>query len=237
MGFMWEGSTGERAVQLLKGLPQGTVVDTVDLAARLDVKPGALHQLLANAVKLRMVVKVHIRGHYCVGWRLGPGGDSVTIERRLPQTPLTEAELARRRAITERRKQRGDAKRTTTSHVEAKFAANLPAWLCSAVAPARRGRRAGPTIAHARPASYLARWHVLYRDERGQVHGDIQVQAVHADLGVIDAWCPARGGIDRFTIAGFARVADAETGERVDVQAWLEAPPRARKRKLASAEI
>jgi hypothetical protein len=84
-----------------------------------------------------------------------------------------------------------------------------------------------------RPAKYLARWHVLYRDERGQVHGDIQVQAVHADLGVIDAWCPARGGVDRFTIAGLARVADAETGARIDLEAWLRRPHRAAVRSAA----
>ena len=110
MGFLWEGSTGARAVQLLKELPQGTVIDTNDFAARLEVKPGALHQLLANAVNLRLIKKMHIRGHHCVGWKLGPGNDSVTIERRKPQAPPTPAEIARRRAATERRRRRADAR-------------------------------------------------------------------------------------------------------------------------------
>ncbi|MGN6528467.1 MAG: hypothetical protein ACTHL8_18920 [Burkholderiaceae bacterium] len=82
MGFMWEGSTGSRALAILKGLPQGTALTTADLAARLGVKPRALHQLLAHALQLRLIAKVRRRGVVSVSWRIGPGNVSATVERR-----------------------------------------------------------------------------------------------------------------------------------------------------------
>jgi hypothetical protein len=96
-----------------------------------------------------------------------------------------------------------------------------PAWLGGFAA---RGdcRAAEPERARApRPASYLARWHVLYRDDRGQVHCEIQVQCVDADLGIIDAWCEARSGMDRFALSGFARVVDDKSGQKIDLAEWL----------------
>ena len=105
MGFLWEDSTGARAVKWLREKEQGFVVDTITFAEALNVKPGALHQLLANAVKLRYIKKVYGRGP-CVGWKLGAAGDSVTIERRKAAQPASAEELARRRAASARRRQR-----------------------------------------------------------------------------------------------------------------------------------
>ncbi len=117
MGFMWEGSTGARAVQLLKELPQGTVIFTPQFAAMLEVKAGALHQLLANAVKLRLVKKIRGRGP-CIGWAIGGGNDSATIERRrAPRPQPTAEEIERREAAAQRRRTR-----------EAEKAAALPAF-------------------------------------------------------------------------------------------------------------
>jgi len=107
MGFLWEDSTGARAVRWLREKEQGFVVDTITFAQALEVKPGALHQLLANAVKLRYIKKVYGRGP-CVGWKLGAAGDSVTIERRKSSAPASAEELARRRAASARRRQRAD---------------------------------------------------------------------------------------------------------------------------------
>ena len=104
MGFMVEGSTGARAVAMLKGLPQGTIIDTPEFAMALEVKPGALHQLLANAVKLRLIKKVRRRGSPCMGWALGAGNEGTTIEpRRVPPAPPTAAEIERRQRAEERR--------------------------------------------------------------------------------------------------------------------------------------
>ncbi len=104
MGFIVEGSTGYRALQVFRGLPQGTVLYTLDLASRLSVKPGALHQLLVNAVKLRMIRKLHRRGIAQIGWTLGPGNESATIERRSPKATASEEEVELRRAHVERRR-------------------------------------------------------------------------------------------------------------------------------------
>lgn len=107
MGFMVEGSTGARAVAMLKAMPQGTIIETPDFAMALSVKPGALHQLLANAVKLRLIKKVRTRGSPCIGWALGAGNVGTTIEpRRAPAMPPSLEDLARRQLAEQRRQQR-----------------------------------------------------------------------------------------------------------------------------------
>lgn len=111
MGFLWEDSTGARAVKFLRDKEQGTELETSDFAAALGVKAGALYQLLANAVKLRYIKKVRGPGQ-SIRWKLGPGGDSVTIERRRTEATLTAAELERRRAANTLRRQRAEARRT-----------------------------------------------------------------------------------------------------------------------------
>ena len=73
MGFLWEGSTGARAVQLLRTMPPGTVMLTPDLAKALGAKQTLLHQLLANAVSLRLIKKVRVEGSAFSGWKLGAG--------------------------------------------------------------------------------------------------------------------------------------------------------------------
>jgi hypothetical protein len=227
MGFLWEGSTGARAVKYLRSREQGTELETNDLAAALDVKAGALYQLLANAVRLRFIRKVPGPGQ-SIRWKLGAAGDSVTIERRPSAASLSLREIERRRATNEVRRRRSAAMREAESSVrsgrrDAVDPSAVATWvggLSAELQPVLRAHLAKQQCR--RPAKYLARWHVLYRDERGQVHGDIQVQAVHADLGVVDAWCPARGGVDRLELSGFARISDADSGERLNLQAWLE---------------
>jgi len=240
VGFLWEDSTGARAVKFLREHEQGFVIDSVPFATALGVKPGALHQLLDNALKLRFVKKVYGRGR-CVGWKLGAAGDSVTIERRKARTPLSDAEIARRRAAREAR--RRETRRESVPEPVVYSGAAEPdatlltlAWLGGTAPNGVRGALLPARGRSSRPASYLARWRVLYRDERGQVHGDVQVQAVHAELGVIDAWCETRGGVDRFSLSGLTRVVDADSGRPVDVQKWVGKPQRLRSCKLAGAE-
>ncbi|HEX7637962.1 MAG TPA: hypothetical protein VF457_06155 [Burkholderiaceae bacterium] len=86
MGHLWEGSTGARALAILRELPQGTIIRTPDFAPLLGVSARALHQLLANSVRLRLIKKVRRRGWNSVGWALGAGNDSANIERRRPPT-------------------------------------------------------------------------------------------------------------------------------------------------------
>lgn len=132
MGFMVEGSTSARAVAMLKALPQGTIIDTPDFAAALSVKPGALHQLLANAVKLRLIKKVRTRGSPFIGWALGAGNVGVTIEpKREPAPPPTTEELDRRRAAELRRQQRAAS---APPAAPAKYGANWPPGFVSTFA-------------------------------------------------------------------------------------------------------
>lgn len=87
MGFLWQGSTGARAVEILRGLPIGTGIATPEFAEMLGVRAQALHQLLANAVGLRLIKKV--RGGHCIIWKIGAGNDSANIEvRRAPKAVL-----------------------------------------------------------------------------------------------------------------------------------------------------
>lgn len=81
-GFIWSGSKGAQAVEHLRSCEMGTVIESPTFAAILKVDPRALHQLLENAVKLRMLKKVRVPGRTCVGWTLGAGKIGATIERR-----------------------------------------------------------------------------------------------------------------------------------------------------------
>jgi hypothetical protein len=104
LGFMVEGSTGARAVAMLKGMPQGTIIDTPEFAMLLAVKPGALHQLLDNAVKLRLIKKIRRRGSPCIGWALGAGNESAIIVPRRIKVPLSHEEIELQLARAERRR-------------------------------------------------------------------------------------------------------------------------------------
>lgn len=107
---MVEGSTGARAVAMLKGMPQGTVLGSAAFALLLQVRQAALYQLLANAVKLGLIKKVHTRGSSVVGWRLGPGNDSATLlPRRVPLPAPTPEEIDRRARAAQRRAERAAA--------------------------------------------------------------------------------------------------------------------------------
>jgi hypothetical protein len=110
LGYIVEGSTGYHALQVFKDLPQGAVLLTFDLARRLGVSQGAIHQLLANAVKLRLIKKIRHRGNGQVGWTIGAGNVSVTIEpRRIPPAPPTAEVLERRRQSAERRRRAAES--------------------------------------------------------------------------------------------------------------------------------
>ena len=115
MGFLWEDSTGARAVKMLRAMDPGTVIETPEFAMALGVDPGALHQLLANAVQLRYLKKIRGRSP-CIGWTLGAGNDSATIERRKPRPEPTPAELERRRAASDRRRRRIDPDAAMATH-------------------------------------------------------------------------------------------------------------------------
>lgn len=106
MGFLWEGSTGARAVQLLREQPPGTVMLTPDLAKALGAKQTLLHQLLANAVGLRLIKKVRVDGSAFSGWKLGAGNDSANIERKPARPAASPAEAGRRAAAAKRRLER-----------------------------------------------------------------------------------------------------------------------------------
>lgn len=252
LGFMVEGSTGCRALQVFQELPQGTVLETFDLARRLRVKPGALHQLLANPVKLRLIKKIRRKQRVQVGWTLGPGNESVTIERHVPRREPTTDELARRALAAERRAARqaerdaaaptlpkapawppgfvstlGGSRAAPTSpelralsaQQAAEAATLAPAWLRgSRSVPAANSRRAA---APAPPRRYVARWHVRYADEAGQLSGVVQVLKAYPKLQRLDVWCEWRRQVRSLRFDGFSRIDDAETFKPVDLAKWL----------------
>ncbi len=264
MGFLWEGSTGARAVQLLRKKEPGTIMLTPELAKALGAKQTLLHQLLSNALNLRLLKKVRVPGSAFTGWKLGAGNVSANIEPKQPPRPApTTNESARRKAAAARRAAR-IAERAQL-HASGLAAVDRPPGFQSVLAPSYRLPRielpdrdddVGTVAAESalprwlaglstdiaavrsrgrpderqriaacsRPAAYLARWHVLYRDARGQFNGELQVQAVHPELGALDAWCRIRGGIARFECAGFVRVTDERSGYPVDLLGWLEKP-------------
>ena len=142
MGFLWAGSTGARAVQMLRGKPPGTIIETPDFALLLDANPVALHQLLANAVQLRLIKKLRTRGRPCIGWTLGAGNVNATIELHRPPRPAPSPEqLERRRAAAEQRQQRLELQAT---HPPFAFTSSWPPGFVSQLAaparPARDGR-------------------------------------------------------------------------------------------------
>ena len=106
MGFLWEGSTGARAVQLLRTKEPGTIMQTPELAQALGAKQTLLHQLLSNAVNLRLLKKVRVPGSAFTGWKLGAGNDSANIEPRPPRPEPGSAEAVRRAAAARRRCER-----------------------------------------------------------------------------------------------------------------------------------
>jgi hypothetical protein len=107
LGFIIEGSTGARALAILEGMPKGALIDTIAFAAKLGVRAAALHQLLSNPVKLRLIKKVRRRGVPMIDWGLGAGNVGVTIEPRpVPRPPPTPEEIERRRLAAERRRLR-----------------------------------------------------------------------------------------------------------------------------------
>ena len=56
MGFLWEGSTGARALRLLQALPQGQGLRTPDLAQQLGVAPYVQDLFNGGALLIAIVV-------------------------------------------------------------------------------------------------------------------------------------------------------------------------------------
>jgi len=231
MGFLWEGSTGARAVQLLREQPPGTVMLTPDLAKALGARQTLLHQLLANAVSLRHIKKVRVDGSPYSGWKLGAGNDSANIEPKPPRRPRSPAEVERAEAAAQRRRDR-DAQRLALAKPEggisssagATLAACAPAWL-SGFAPGASGLAVtSPSAEDARPRQHLARLHVLYRDVQGLFRGDVLVVLLHPASQAIDAWSEPHGRVIRFDCARFVRLTDERSGYPVDLQGWLKSP-------------
>lgn len=104
-GFIWQGSTGARAVEHLRKCAPGTVIESPTFAVILKVDPRALHQLLENALQLRLLRKVRIEGKTCVGWTLGAARIGATIEqrteRRAANDPPRPPRRERRRTPTD----------------------------------------------------------------------------------------------------------------------------------------
>jgi predicted DNA-binding transcriptional regulator AlpA len=227
MGFLWEGSTAARAVQLLRTMPPGTVMLTPELAKALGAKQTLLHQLLANAVGLRLIAKVSLPGTPFSGWKLGAGNDSANIEPRAPKRPLSPAEAARAAAAAQRQRAR-DAERAAAESggvgirgaAVAELAASAPAWLSAPVGNVPHAEAKPPQAKMQR----VVRWDVLYRDWRGVFHGDVQVLALHAERGVVEVWSGVHARVMRLDCAGFLRVVDQRSGYPVDLQAWLRDP-------------
>ena len=69
-----------------------------------------MHTLLAYAVRLQLVRKMHVKGSNCRGWSLGVGRIGATIESRKTPLPLPPDLAAKRRASRQRlREKQGDA--------------------------------------------------------------------------------------------------------------------------------
>jgi hypothetical protein len=256
MGFLWEGSTGARAVQLLREQPPGTVMLTPDLAQALGAKRTLLHQLLANAVSLRLIKKVRMEGSAFSGWKLGAGNDSANIEPKSPQRPRrsqSPAQIERAKTAAQRRQDReakrlrpmaqedGISGRAVASLVEA-----APAWLRGSVGRihdvAPKPSQAG-AYSRGQRATYLD---VVHRDGTSLFRGVVRVQAVLPEFVAIEAWSEAHGRVVRLHCAGFIRVTDERSGFPVDLQAWLKdptanpplvKPPRVKRRRAGPLRL
>jgi hypothetical protein len=231
MGFLWEGSTGARAVQLLRARPQGTVMLTRELAEALGAKQSLLHQLLANAVNLRLLKKVRVAGSQFTGWKLGPGNDSANIEPKSLQRPQSPSQMARAQAAAQRQRDR-DAKRVRPVAHEvgisvsavASLAEAAPAWLRGSTDRIHEVESKPSRGGVSRPGQRVTRLDVVHRDRQGLFRGVLRVQAVLSDSSTIEAWSEAHGRTIRLDCAGFVRITDERSGFPVDLQAWLRDP-------------
>lgn len=80
------------------------------------------------------------------------------------------------------------------------------------------------------PESFLARWLVTYED----IHGSattrvVRVVAVQPRLRKLQVWCEMRNGDRTLHFDGIRSLADAESGELIDMQSWLQAYARSRR--------
>ena len=81
------------------------------------------------------------------------------------------------------------------------------------------------------PTRWLARWHVHYRDFNGETTERIvRVVAVQPRLENLQVWCELRSAERTLKFAGLKRVADAETGEIIDMRDWLQAYSQSRRK-------
>ena len=111
LGYIFEGSASWRALQLFRELPRGTVVETLELAAMLHIKPSAVHQMIDTAVQLRVIRKVPNRPSWrrpgtnraskCIGWTLGAGHEDTEILKRTSPLPPVVSPTRREKRVFE----------------------------------------------------------------------------------------------------------------------------------------
>jgi hypothetical protein len=95
----------------------------------------------------------------------------------------------------------------------------LLAWLLMVTFGRSKTQPAPPAPDHS-----LARWVVTYADTRGAVSArTVRVLETRPDQQKLVVWCELRGDERTLLWSGLRTVADASTGEAVDVQAWSAA--------------
>jgi hypothetical protein len=95
----------------------------------------------------------------------------------------------------------------------------LLAWLVMTVFGKAKTQPATPAPDHS-----LARWAVTYADTRGAVTArTVRVLETRPDQQRLVVWCELRGDERTLLWSGLRSVADASTGETIDVRAWSAA--------------
>jgi hypothetical protein len=138
---IWSDSVGGRAYAYMRAKPAGTVLTSIDLAHALGVGTRALHTLLANAIELHLLEKIHVPGWKCSGWQVGPAR-APRIEHRA--VPPSERGTGKRRTRTPR-------ERSVTPFRSLRWPA--ASWIFDVPAPTTlappAAAAAAPTLEHA----------------------------------------------------------------------------------------
>lgn len=96
----------------------------------------------------------------------------------------------------------------------------LPKLRSSKLAVSPRNSNAVPVA----PTTWLARWSIQYRSANGELTQRIvRVTSVHPRLERFKVWCELRGDDRTLNFFGIEAVADATTGQAVDLASWLKA--------------
>lgn len=94
-------------------------------------------------------------------------------------------------------------------------------------------RRAKPAAQPPRPpAEMYARWKIRYRNYEGAgTERVVRVLAVRPRLQRLEVWCELRQAERTLSFWGLEEIVDAETGEIIDFDAWLDAYSASRRAK------